>query len=163
METTTPRFNPFSLIAPGLVSVSLLASALILAHRPPAVSPTPAIPRAASEAVAAPVLSAPPITQASAAAQFRTQALAAPTLHTILYKGQTYTLADVKVTQVTYTAKDDYFRLNYDWVWQPVMPAGGPQSDSSPMTNDGYGHYYGPAVLSPIVGGSGQNADITIK
>lgn len=163
METTTPRFSPLSLIAPGLVSVSLLASALIIAHRPPAVSPAPAIPRAAAEAIAVPVLPPPPIAQASAAAQFRTQVLTAPTLHTFLYKGQKYTLTNINVTQVIYTFKDDYFRLNYDWVWQPAMPSDGPRSDYSLLTNDGYGHYYGPAVLSPIMGGSGQNADITIK
>jgi len=111
METTPPRFSPFSLIAPGLVSVSLLASALIIAHRPPAVSLSPAIPRAAAEAIAAPVLPPPPIAQASAAMQFRTQVLTAPTLHTFVYKGLTYTLTDLKVTQVIYKAKEDFLRL----------------------------------------------------
>lgn len=61
----------------------------------------------------------PPIAQASAQEQFRSQVLAAPALHTFLKDGKLYTLADVKVEQVIYSAKDDAFTLIYDWVWQP--------------------------------------------
>lgn len=168
METTTPRFNPLSLIAPGLVCISLLASALIVAHRPPAVSPALTSSRAASETVAVPVLPLPPITQVAAAAQLRTQVLAAPTLHTILYKGQTYTLTDIKVTQVIYTAKDDSFQIKFDWVWQPNEPAGAVVHDLSILTNDGYNHYFGQAVFNPGYnsypdGVALPSADITIK
>jgi len=163
METTPPRFSPFSLIAPGLVSVSLLASALIIAHRPPAVSLSPAIPRAAAEAIAAPVLPPPPIAQASAAMQFRTQVLTAPTLHTFVYKGLTYTLTDLKVTQVIYKAKEDFFEIDSRWVWQPVMPAGTTPTDQAYFTNDGYGHYHGIASFSPAYGVVGPQADIILK
>lgn len=168
METTTPRFNPFSLIAPGLVSVSLLTSALIVAHRPPAVSPALTSPHDTLGAAALPVLPTPPITQASAAAQFQKQTLAAPSLHTILYKKQTYTLTDIKVTQVIYTAKDDNFQVKFDWVWQPDAPAGAIVHDVSILTNDGYNHYFGQAVFNPGYnsypsGAALPSADVTIR
>ncbi len=170
METTPPRFNPLSLIAPGLVSISLLASALIIAHRPPtpAFSASTVRPSAVSGVVSAPVLPPPPITQASAAAQFRAQVLAAPTLHTLLYKGQTYTLADLKVTQVIYTVKDDSFQIKFDWVWQPNLPAGATIHDFSILTNDGYNHYFGSAVFNPGYNGYSNaaplpSADVTLK
>ena len=159
MNAAAPRSNVSSLLAACIVAAALIASALIVTHRPMASSTSlvPVLTPTATPAVA------PPIAQPSAQEQFRAQVLAAPSLHTFLDKGKAYTLADVKVKQVTYSAKDDTFTIFYDWTWQPGPPPDNPQNDSATLSNDGYGHYYGTVVLSPIVGGSGQNADVTIK
>lgn len=159
MDNAAPRPHTPSLLPACIVAASLIVSALIIAHRPPPPAPVVA---PASTPSARPV-TMPPIAQASAQQQFRAQVLATPALHTFVYNKQTYTLTDVHVKQVIYSAKDDNFTITYDWVWLPAMPHGGPQSDYSVLSNDGYGHYYGGAVLSPVMGGSGQNADITIR
>lgn len=159
MENTAPRFNASSIIAACIVAAALIASALIVSHRPAAggsAQPT-SIPSAKPVAM-------PPIGQESAQEQFRAQVLAAPTLRTFLYGGKTYTLTDVKVTRVLYTAKDDDFLVSYDWIWQPAMPPDGPNADFCGLSNDGYGHYYGVASISPAVGGTAQDTtDVTIK
>lgn len=105
----------------------------------------------------------PPITQASAAAQFRAQVLAAPTLHAFVFKKATYTLVDVKVTQVLYEAKDDQFLISYTYACQPVMPPGGPQGDVATLSNNGYGQYYGFATVGAVNREGGQNATVTLK
>lgn len=109
----------------------------------------------------------PPIAQESAQEQFRAQVLAAPTVHTCLHNKIAYTLADVKVTQVIYSAKEDVFTINFNWGWLPAMPSDGPGSDTSTLQNDGYGHYYGTVYLTRISPNGeidrSQSADITIK
>ena len=152
------RFNSIVLAA-CIVAVSLIASALIMTHRPAAAA-TSSLPPAALTAKPA---GTPPLAQASVTEQFRTQVLAAPELHICHYNGKTYTLADVKVGQVIYTAKDDDFNTSCEWVWQPAMPADGPQSSGCTLNNDGYGHYYGSIALDPGSADAKQNADITIR
>ena len=154
MDTTASRSHLLNLVAACVVAFGLIAASLILAHRPPAV---------VVRAAASPALPVPPITQDSAGSQFRTLMLAAPALHTFRYSGTTYTLSDVQVTQVVYAPKDDNYTIVYNYVWQPAMPSGGPQSDSTTLSNDGFGHYYSPVSLPASIGPSSQNAYITIR
>lgn len=155
-ETRTGLLN---IIAACIVAGGLLGSALIVAHRPAVVATLPGT----RAALPAPGAIQPPITQASAAAQFRTQVLAAPTLHTLVFKKAAYTLADVHVTQVEYDFKQDVFTLSYTYAWQPAMPPDGPQNDDTQFSNNGYGDYYGTVVLSPVFQGTGQNATVMLK
>lgn len=148
-----------NIVAACIIAGGLIGGALITTHRP-AVVATPSGTRAA---LPAPGAMQPPITQESAAAQLRTQVLAAPALHAFVSRKVTYTLADVKVTQVTYDAKEDTFMLHYTYIWQPAMLPGGPQDDYNASTNDGYGHYYGTVFLSPDEGMSGPHATVTLK
>ncbi len=153
------RAGLLNIIAACIVAGGLLGGALILAHRP-AVMATSSGTRAA---LPAPGETQPPITQASAAAQLRTQVLAAPTLHTFVFKKTTYTLVDVKATQVLYEAKDDQFLISYTYVCQPIMPSGGPQDDFTSFSNDGYRHYYGFATVGAVNKEGGQNATVALK
>lgn len=153
------RTGLLNIIAACIIAGGLVGGALIIAHRPLGTGSA----LGARTTVPAARLTTPPITQASASAQLRAQVLAAPTLHTFVFKKATYTLVDVKVTQVIYEAKDDTFTIRYTYVWQPAMPPGGPQDEYATFSNDGYGHYYGAVVLSPVFQGSGQNADVTLK
>jgi hypothetical protein len=159
MVNPPPRSSGSSIIAACIVAAALIVSALIVAHRPPSWAGTPALGSASTVRPA----EAPPIAQASVQEQFRSQVLAAPALHTFLKDGKTYTLTDVKVEQVIYSAKDDTFTLIYDWVWQPAMPAGGDQSGSFTFINDGYGHYFGSADFRSIAGNADQSAAVTLK
>ena len=104
----------------------------------------------------------PPITQASASEPFWSQVLAAPALRTLSKEGTTYTLADVNVERVIYSAKEDTFEITYRWVWQPSMPAGTNVIDSSGFSNDGYGHYSGIPDFSDA-GNADQSAAVTLK
>ncbi len=154
-----PRSDVSILAAACIVSVSLIVSAVIVVHRPAA---SGSVPASVSADFAKPT-GTPPIAQASVQEQFRAQVLAAPTLHSYRFDGKTYTLTDIKVDQVVYTAKDDSFAIFYSYTWQPAMPADGPQSSGCDLNNDGYGHYYGTASLSSPVDENGQNVDVTIK
>lgn len=168
MENAAPRFDMSSLVAACIIAVALLAAALIVTQRPTISGGNP-LPALAGSAPAAKPMSMPPITQASAQEQFRAQVLAAPTLHTFLRNGKAYTLTDVKVERVVYSAKDDNFSIVFTWVWQPAMPGGDSQSDSATLNNDGYGHYYGSGSFRPAMGGNDESSGssgityITIK
>ncbi len=155
-ETRTGLLN---IIAACIIAGGLIGGALILTHRPSVIVTSPGM----RGAVPAPTAMQPPITQASASAQLRAQVLAAPTLHMFVFKKATYTLVDVKVTQVIYEADKDTFMLYYANVWQPAMPPGGPQDDEAILTNDGYGHYYGFATVGVDNGEPFQHADVTLK
>lgn len=109
------------------------------------------------------LMTMPPITQEAAREQFRAQVLAAPKLHTFLENRITYTMSDVNVTQVLYSAKDDTFTLLYDLSWQPTMPSDGPQSGTATFSPDGYGHYYGIVITRPGEGSIAQYAYVTLK
>ena len=91
---------------------------LILTQRPAALR---TFHRPAAPAVKA---GTPPFASASIKKQIRAQVLAAPALLHYQYGGKLYTLADVTVNQVVYTAKDDNFTLSYNCVWLPAMPHG---------------------------------------
>lgn len=150
------RFPAVNLAAAVIIGASLIISASIVAHKPkalavPASSPVDARPRLA-----------PPIAQDAVASQFREQVRSAPDVRTRKSNGQTYTLTDVRVKQVIYSAKNDNFTVVYDWVWNPPMAR--PDADLSILTNDGYGHYYGSAVFGGIYdGGSIHSADVTVR
>ena len=159
MDNSAPRSHGSSVLSACIVAAALIASALIVAHRPQSLAGNTG---PGSASTARPV-EMPPIAQASVQEQFRSQVLAAPALHTLQKGGRAYTLADVKVTRVIYSAKDDAFSILYDWVWQPAMPAGGAQSDSTTLGNDGYGHYYTTVNLVSLGGSTDQSADVTIK
>lgn len=153
------RAGLLNIIAACIVAGGLLGSALIVAHRPAVVAASPGT----RPALPAPGATQPPITQASAAAQFRAQVLAAPTLHTFVFKKTTYTLADVHVTQVIYDLKQDVFTLSYTYAWQPAMPSDGPQNNYTQFSNNGYGDYYGTVILNPDDGMHGPHATVTLK
>lgn len=155
-ETRTGLLN---IIAACIVAGGLLGSALILTHRP-AVMATPSGTR---PALPAPGETQPPITQAAAAAQFRAQVLAAPTLHTLVYKGVMHTLVDVQATQVIYNAQTDTFALFPTYTWQPAMPPDEPQDNAANFANDGYGLYHGTVILNPDDGMHGPHATVTLK
>ena len=154
-----PRFNTSLIIAACIVAAGLIASALIVAHRP-AITGENILP--VTTPVAKPMVM-PPISQASVQEQFRAQVLAAPALHSFPYNGKRYTLADIKVNQITYAPKEDTFTVTYNYVWQPAMPPSGPQNSLCQLTNDGYSHYHDTAVISTLPDGILQSADITIK
>lgn len=155
-ETRTGLLN---IVAACIIAGGLIGGALIVAHRPAVIATSPGT----RPAVPAPGAIQPPITQASASSQLRTQVLAAPALHTFVFKKTTYTLADVKVTQVDYDAKNDLFTLHYTYAWQPAMPPDGPQNDYTQLSNNGYGDYYGTALVSKGIGIPGQTATVTLK
>ncbi len=153
-----PRSDVSVLAAACIVSASLIVSAVIVVHRPMVSGVVPA------SAAAVKPTGTPPIAQASVQEQFRAQVLAAPTLHSYRYNGKAYTLTDIKVNQVVYTAKDDDFTINYDFVWHPTMPSSGPQDSFCLLKNDGYGHYCDTAVVSGLPTGNAiQSALVTIK
>lgn len=155
-ETRTGLLN---IIAACIIAGGLVGGALILAHRP--VGTGSAL--GARTTVPAARLTTPPISQASAAAQLRAQVLAVPTLHTFVLKKTTYTLADVKVTQVIYDPKRDAFSLRYTYIWQPTMPTDGPRDGTDTFVNDGYGRYYRDASIRIIGSEVFQSGNITLK
>lgn len=155
-ETRTGLLN---IIAACIIAGGLIGGAVILAHRPLGTGSA----LGARTTVPAARLTTPPITQASATSQFRAQVLAAPTLHTLVYKGVTHTLTDVRATQVIYDATTDTFALFPTYTWQPVMPPGTPQDNAANFANDGYGLYHGTVILSPDDGMHGPHADVMLK
>lgn len=159
MDNSAPRSHGSSVLSACIVAAALIASALVVAHRPSSLAGN-TVPGSASTARPA---ETPPIAQASAQEQFRSQVLAAPSLHTLQKGGRAYTLADVKVTRVIYSAKDDAFSFLYDRVWEPALTASGDQDNSTTLGNDGYGHYYGTVNLDSLGGDTDQRADVTIK
>ncbi|HEX8552444.1 MAG TPA: hypothetical protein VF681_12925 [Abditibacteriaceae bacterium] len=147
MQTAENR--PSNLPAAFIVAASLLASSLIIANRPLSAGQhsMPAASNGSSQQ--------PPIPQESAREQFRSQMLAVLQSRPFTKNKKTYKLVDVKVTQVVYLAKEDVFSIEYDRIWQPAMPSGGPRIGYAILRNDGYGHYYGE--------GTARNTPITIK
>jgi hypothetical protein len=149
LGTTRGKGSASPIIAACVIAAGLIGAALIVAHRPP--SPATITARAV----------APPITQESARQQFRSQVLAAPALHTYSDHGTSYTLSDIRVSQVIYTLKDDTFTLVYDWVWQPSVSTTD-LDNSTTFSNDGYGHYFGSVVFSATPDVRLQ-ADVTLR
>ncbi len=158
MDNTAPRFPSANIIAACIVAASLLGAALILAHRPDA-----ALSNAVFTGPGVKTMAVPPITQEAAREQFRAQVVAAPKLHTFSLNHIDYTLSDVAVTQVLYSAKDDTFTVIYDLTWQPAMLKSGPQGGSASLNNDGYGHYFGVVSLASFGSFGDQDVDVTIK
>lgn len=158
------RSPVINLAAALIIGASLIVSASIVAHKPeaegaPASSGVPLSSPAAAEG--RPV-ARPPIAQDAVSSQFREQVLAAPDVRTRKVNKQTYTLTDVKVKQVVYSAKNDTFTITFDWVWN--LPMARPDGDAATLTNDGYGHYYGSAIFGGMYeGGSLHSADINIR
>ena len=161
------RSPVINLVAAVIVGASLIISASIVARKPEALgAPSPAEAPSSSSAPAPAVdgrpLAAPPIAQDSVSSQFREQVLAAPDVHTRKANKQTFTLTDVKVKQVVYSAKDDTFTIRFDWVWD--RPMARPDGDVATLTNDGYGHYYGSTGFGGMYeGGDVHLADVTIR
>ena len=162
LANSGPRFQYSNIIAACIVGVSLIVAAAIVAQRPvalaPLISPTGA---ASQQVVDGRPKVAPPIAQDSVARQFHDQVMSAPEVHTVQYANQTYTLSDIKVEQVTYSAKTDQFGLVYKWVWPADAPTELPDEATADFTNDGYGHYYGSAFL--ITNNAHQHASVTLR
>lgn len=153
------RSPVINLAAAVIVGGSLIISASIVARKPEALGAPSSSPAAVVEGRP---MTAPPIAQDSASSQFRAQVLAAPDVRTRKANKQTYTLTDVKVKQVIYSAKSDTFTVIYNWVWNPPMAR--PDGDVDTLSNDGYGHYYGSASFGGMYdGGSLHSADVTIR
>jgi len=134
MNGTGSRFNLSNIIAASIVALGLVAAALIMTHRPQAI--TTDVPSAKSVVT-------PPMTQESVGQQFHTQILAAPNLHTVHVGGVTATLTDVEVSRVVYSPKDDTYHISFNYDWQPDISQNVAGGDDPTLTNDGYGHYFG--------------------
>ena len=169
MSNDSNKFQVFNILAACILGASLIASAQIVAHRlmPPAAGPSTnlaleAAANASNASTGAKALASPPLAQEAVQKQFREQVLAAPRLHTYRHQNKKYTLVDVKVTQVIYSAKQDEFLVRFEWVWQEGSPLGREWSSAASLSNDGYGHYFGTVSLGSMSQGSGQSADVTI-
>ena len=168
MNGPTARLNLSNVVAACIIAAGLVTAALIVAHRPVITTTVPAgtMPTGAASAN---LMGMPPIAQEAVAERFRSQVLGTPNLHTLVYKGVTYTLTDIKLEHVIYSAKDDSFTIPFDWVWQPAMIADGPEGGVAELTNDGYRQYHdsvGPYVY--VEGGHqlidpAKVIDVTVK
>ena len=149
-----PTFRPASnIVAATILGASLIASALIVTQQP--VGSTA---NNGAAATSAKPVAAPPIAQDSVKEQFQKQLLAAPTERSYWHKGKKYTMTDVNIEQVTYSAKDDQFSISYQLIWEPTKSAPRAYHRFMPLYNDGYGHYYGSAPID-----NGQRANVTIR
>lgn len=162
MESPASRFNVSNIIAACIVAAGLVSAAHIIADRPDTPQHTVAVPPA-PPADAVPRLAAPPLSQESVRDQVREQTLASPKIQTFRYNKVVYNLSDVVVSRVSYDAKEDAFLVVLDWVWQPTMPAGGPNHAYVTLSNNGYNQYVGTAILSTTYGGTDQSAILCIK
>lgn len=151
-DTPAARSSLSTVLAACIVAAGLIAAALIVAHKP-----------TATAIVSAKPATAPPITQESARDQFRAQVMAAPGMHIWPHEKVVYTLQDVKVQNVIYSAKDDTYTILYDLTFQPTPPNGWEDKNVCTLNNDGYNHYYGDATFNPQQDASGISAPITLK
>ncbi|RYF50932.1 MAG: hypothetical protein EOO38_04475 [Cytophagaceae bacterium] len=167
MDTQTPRSRPANtnIIAACIVSVGLVTSACIVAQRPTVVTGASGATGNGGEAVQAilPRKPLPPLSQETVQKQVRERILAAPDFQTYSYDGGVYKLSDVKVSQVSYSAKDDNFTVVVEWVWQSEMASGGPRQAFLTLSNNGYNQYTGTAVMGILVSGEMQITTIKVK
>ena len=168
MESPNPTSRPnlTNIIAACIVAAGLVSAARIVSQRPVLSTMSVQAAQSTTSPASMPIgrpLPSPPLSQETIWEQVRTQVLAAPALQAFRYKNVDYKLSDVTVSEISYVPKEDVFSASLHWVWQPAMPSGGPQEVSLVLSNNGYNQYSGSAVLSPIYGGSGQNADICVK